>query len=296
MPDWAAIRNALVDAGVDIAGDGEEAGPRPVRGGDINAAWRFETGDDTALFVKTGPRSAQDMFEAEAEGLDELASANAVRVPKAIAAGAADRDAFIAIEWLDFERATRDAERVLGEKLAALHRHTADRYGWHRDNTIGRTPQKNTWNDDWIEFFRAERLGFQLDLAATNGYGGELQTLGRRLADDLDLLFDGYEPAASLLHGDLWGGNWAVADGEPVIFDPAVYYGDRESDLAMTRLFGGFGPEFYAGYEDAWPLDDGAGARVDLYQLYHLLNHLNLFGGAYASSAVDALKRLVEKC
>lgn len=293
MPDWSAIRNVLADAGVEIDGEVGDAGPRPVRGGDINAAWRFETGD-TALFLKTGPRAAEDMFEAEAEGLSELAAANAVRVPTAIAAGAAGRDAFIALEWLDFERTTRGAERELGEKLAALHRHTADRYGWHRDNTIGRTPQKNAWNDDWVEFFRAERLGFQLDLAAAGGYGGELQTLGRRLADGLEALFDGYEPDASLLHGDLWGGNWAVADGEPVIFDPAVYYGDRESDLAMTRLFGGFGPEFYAGYEQAWPLADGADARVDLYQLYHLLNHLNLFGGAYASSALAVLRRRVE--
>lgn len=294
MPDWAAIRSALAGAGVDLEGENGEGGPRPVRGGDISAAWRYETGDG-ALFLKTGPASAQTMFEAEAEGLDELASANAVRVPKAIAAGAAGRDAFIALEWLDFERTTRSAERELGEKLAALHQHTAERYGWHRDNTIGRTPQNNTWHDDWVSFFRAERLGFQLELAAGNGYGGELQTLGRRLSDGLEALFDGYDPEASLLHGDLWGGNWAVADGEPVIFDPAVYYGDRESDLAMTRLFGGFGPEFYAGYEGAWPLADGAGARVDLYQLYHLLNHLNLFGSAYASSAVAALGRLVER-
>lgn len=291
MPDWSAIRDALADAGVGIADD---AGPRPVRGGDINAAWRFETGDG-ALFMKTGPLAAQDMFEAEAEGLRELASAHAVRVPEPITAGTAGSDAFIALEWLEFERTTRGAERELGDKLAALHRHTADCYGWHRDNTIGRTPQKNAWNDDWVGFFRDERLGFQLDLAAANGYGGELQTLGRRLADGLDALFDGYEPDASLLHGDLWGGNWAIADGEPVIFDPAVYYGDRESDIAMTRLFGGFGPEFYAGYEAAWPLADGADARVDLYQLYHLLNHLNLFGSGYASSALAAMGRLVER-
>jgi fructosamine-3-kinase len=294
MPDWNAIRHALADAGVDLADENGEGGPRPVRGGDISAAWRYETGDG-ALFLKTGPRAAQDMFGAEAEGLRELASANAVRVPKALAAGAAGRDAFIALEWLDFERTTRGAERVLGERLAALHRHTAERYGWHRDNTIGRTAQKNSWHDDWVEFFRDERLAFQLDLAAANGYGGELQTLGRQLAEGLQALFDGYRPEASLLHGDLWGGNWAVAGGEPVIFDPAVYYGDRESDLAMTRLFGGFGPEFYAGYDDAWPLADGADLRVDLYQLYHLLNHLNLFGGAYASSAVAALGRLVER-
>lgn len=289
MVDWAAIRTALAEAGIAI--DGEELGPRPVRGGDINAAWRIDVGG-RSLFLKTAPVASQQMFEAEAEGLKELAQADAVRVPEVYACGPAGRDAFIAIEWLDFGPPSKEAEIAFGEQLAALHRYTAERFGWHRDNTIGRTRQHNAWRNDWVGFFREQRLGFQLELAAQNGYTGELQALGRRLADGLDALFGGYTPVASLLHGDLWGGNWAVADGEPVIFDPAVYYGDRESDIAMTKLFGGFGRNFHAAYDAAWPPAAGRDARLDVYQLYHLLNHLNLFGGGYLGSALDKLTTL----
>ncbi len=288
MPDWQAISQALADHGVDAAA---ATNPRPVRGGDINAAWRLET-DGGTLFLKTGPLAAYDMFEAEADGLAELAKADAVRVPEVFAAGTTDGDAFIALEWLDLEGKSTSAEEALGTQLAALHRRTEKRFGWFRDNTIGLTPQINTWSDDWIEFFRRERLEFQLALAARNGHSGELQSLGRRLSDGLDALFDDYAPQPSLLHGDLWGGNWAVAGGDPVIFDPAAYYGDRESDLAMTRLFGGFGIAFYRAYESAWPLEDGSDRRQTLYQLYHLLNHLNLFGGGYLGSALTSLRSL----
>ena len=146
--------------------------------------------------------------------------------------------------------------------------------------------------DGWVDFFREHRLRFQLNLAAQNGYGGELQQLGAGLAERLPELFDGYEPVASLCHGDLWGGNWGVADGEPVIFDPAVYYGDRESDIAMTMLFGGFGRSFYRAYEQAWPMERGNERRLRLYQLYHVLNHLNLFGSGYLRQALELLRKL----
>ena len=140
--------------------------------------------------------------------------------------------------------------------------------------------------------WREQRLGFQFRLAARNGHSGELQALGRKLIDGLPALFAGYEPVPSLLHGDLWGGNWASVDGDPVIFDPAVYYGDRETDLAMTHLFGGFGAAFYTAYRQAWPLEEGSAARQELYQLYHVLNHLNLFGGGYLGRAVGILRTL----
>ena len=244
------------------------------------------------VFVKTGPESDLDMFEAEAAGLRELEAAGAVRVPKVIDYGIENGEAFIALERLIFEHADRDAEARFGRQLAELHAHTAERHGWHHDNTIGRTPQKNPWTDDWVEFFREHRLRFQLELAARNGYAGELQELGDRLAARLSGLFDGYEPVASLCHGDLWRGNWGVADGVPVIFDPAVYYGDRESDIAMTMLFGGFGRPFYAAYEQAWPLERGSELRIRLYQLYHVLNHLNLFGTGYLRQALDLLRKL----
>lgn len=244
-------------------------------------------------FVKTGPASALDMFEAEVEGLRELALASAIRVPAVIDCGIEDGHAFIALERLHFEPATRAAETLLGEQLATLHRHTEKRHGWHRDNTIGPTPQHNPWTSDWIEFFREHRLRFQLDLAARNGYSGELQTLGLELAGRLAGLFEDYRPEPSLCHGDLWSGNRGVADGVPVIFDPAVYYGDRESDIAMTMLFGGFGRAFYSAYERSWPMAKGHERRLKLYQLYHVLNHLNLFGAGYLGQAMKLLRDLV---
>jgi len=243
-------------------------------------------------FVKTGPPGALDMFEAEAEGLRELSLANAIRVPTVIDCGIEGSKAFIALERLHFQPVTPAAEAVLGQQLATLHRQTAKQHGWHRDNTIGPTPQANPWTPDWVDFFREYRLHYQLDLAAQQGYSGELQTLGRSLMQELPALFDGYDPEASLCHGDLWSGNRGVADGVPVIFDPAVYYGDRESDIAMTMLFGGFGREFYRAYERSWPMADGHERRLRLYQLYHVLNHLNLFGSGYLGQALRLLRDL----
>lgn len=289
MPDWSRISAALNEAGLAVAGD---APPRPVSGGDISAAWRLETGSG-AVFLKTGPASSFDMFSAEAEGLEALAAPGAIRVPGVLAAGTAGNAAFVALEWLDLGRTTRDTEARLGEQLAALHRSTADSFGWHRDNTIGLTPQHNDRSDDWVEFFREQRLGFQLQLAAENGFTGALQEQGAQLMKRLPVFFGSRSPEPSLLHGDLWGGNWASCDGDPVIYDPAVYYGDRETDLAMTRLFGGFGRAFYDAYESAWPLQSGHRERSQLYQLYHVLNHLNLFGSGYLGRAQDLIQRLL---
>ena len=248
---------------------------------------------DPNLFVKTGPASAFDMFDAEAEGLRELAATGVIRVPEVIACAVEGDEAFIALERIGFDATNPESEQLLGEQLAALHGCTAEKFGWHRDNTIGLTPQRNTLAGDWVAFFREQRLEFQLQLAASNGHDGELASLGRKLADKLPGFFDSYDPVSSLLHGDLWGGNWGAVDGEPVIFDPAVYYGDRESDIAMTELFGGFGPAFYAAYEKAWPLAEGFEARRKLYQLYHVLNHLNLFGGAYHGQAISLMRSLL---
>ena len=233
------------------------------------------------------------MFEAEAEGLAELRSARAIRVPDVIDVGITDGQSYISLEKLALSRPTVETERVLGQQLAKLHRHTQKQFGWHRDNTIGLTPQRNDQSADWMVFFREHRLQFQLELAADNGFGGELLELGAQLCEQLDKLFDDYDPAASLLHGDLWGGNWGNVDGEPVVFDPAVYYGDRETDIAMTRLFGGFGQAFYEAYESDWPMQQGHEARLKLYQLYHVLNHLNLFGRGYLQQALTLTKALL---
>ena len=246
----------------------------------------------STIFKKQGPTSALPMFEAEAEGLAELRKADAVRVPEVYDVGTNADGAYIEMERLALERGTDRDAAALGEQLAALHRHTAEQHGWHRDNTIGLTPQHNPQTDDWIEFFREHRLRFQLELAERNGYSGELQELGQHLAEGLGEFFEGYNPEPSLLHGDLWAGNWGVADGVPVIFDPAVYYGDRETDIAMTQLFGGFGAEFYREYERAWPLAARSAERLELYRLYHVLNHLNLFGSGYLDQALSIVRRL----
>ena len=264
-----------------------------VHGGCISRSWRWETAAGP-VFVKEAPADGLDMLEAERQGLLELQSASAVRVPTPLATGAFDGGAFLALEWIDFGETSAPADERLGEQLAALHRHRAARFGLERDNTVGSTAQPNAWCSDWVAFWRERRLGFQLDLAAAAGHGSRLQERGRRLMDCLDVFFATYRPAPSLLHGDLWGGNRGVdVTGQPVIYDPAVYYGDRESDLAMTRLFGGFGRAFYDAYESEWPLPSGHRQRSDLYQLYHVLNHLNLFGSGYLGRARELINRLI---
>jgi fructosamine-3-kinase len=268
-----------------------------VHGGSINRCvrWPAQGGD---AFVKLGDVASASAYEAEVEGLRELRLAGALRVPAVIASGVVAGHAVLALEWLDLSATIADRPDVqarLGERLAQQHRATAPRFGWHRDNTLGSTPQPNAEDDDWVHFYRHRRLEHQLDLATHNGLDRRTVDRGRELAERCGALFSGYRPAPSLLHGDLWGGNWSALAGsrEPVVFDPAVYYGDRETDIAFTRLFGGFGPAFYAAYESAWPLEPGANARRTLYNLYHVLNHYNLFGGSYARQAGAMIETLL---
>lgn len=247
-----------------------------------------------SLFVKVVERAALPVLEAEAAGLAELAAARALRVPQVRTCGSDARHAFLALEWLERGVATEATEERLGRGLAALHRVTSDEFGWQRDNTIGATPQANGRLPDWAEFFRERRLRPQLSLAGQRGFARLLEPAGARLLEAVEGLLEGHRPRASLLHGDLWGGNWlASAGGEPAIFDPAVYYGDRETDLAMSRLFGGFGPAFYRAYSAEAPLPPGVELRRDLYNLYHVLNHANLFGGSYARQARAMIDRLL---
>lgn len=256
---------------------------RAVGGGCINSARIIEGSDGRRYFVKTNRASRLVMFEAEAAGLEAIQATGTVRVPRPICSGSSGDEAWLVLEYL--EMGGRGSAAELGRRLAAMHRHTWDRYGWHRDNTIGSTPQINTPCSDWTEFLRVHRLGYQFALAARQGAPRRLLERGERLLAGLEGFFVGYRPAPSLLHGDLWGGNYGYSRGEPVIFDPAVYYGDREADLAMTELFGGFPGDFYAAYREAWPLDAGYRVRKDLYNLYHVLNHFNLFGGGYLAQA-----------
>lgn len=265
-----------------------------VGGGDINAAFRLQT-PTLSWFIKVNRPSLAFMFEAEAAGLQELAKLQAVRIPAVITHGQTDRYSYLVLEHIELSRLSSDSARQFGEQLAELHRHQQPYFGWPIDNTIGSTEQHNRRHDDWIEFWREQRLLKQLQFAADHGYGGQLQNLGEKLADKLDVFFDDH-PQPSLLHGDLWGGN-AAADkqGRPVIYDPACYYGDREADLAMTELFGGFGSAFYQAYRDNYPLDAGYQTRKTLYNLYHILNHLNLFGSAYLHQAQSMMERLLSE-
>lgn len=264
---------------------------RPIGGGCINQAMSV-SGESARYFVKLNQADRLSMFESEADALNELAAVAALRVPQPICSGLAGHQSYLVLEYL--ELTGRINMEQLGRQLAAQHRHRAAHYGWWRDNVIGSTPQRNTHNPDWVDFWRQHRLGYQLNLAASQGYGGELQRLGEQLMARMPGLFSTYQPSPSLLHGDLWAGNAAaLAEGTPVIFDPALYYGDREADLAMTELFGGFGGRFYAAYHEAWPLDAGYPARKTFYNLYHIINHLNLFGGGYQRQALDMMRQLL---
>ena len=289
MTSWDAIAAAIGHA---TQARFEFARTTPLSGGCINQTYRISSQDGRHFFAKLNDAHKLPMFTAESAGLEAIAAARTVRVPQPIIHGTTGQHAFLVLEYLDLS-GSGDA-RLLGEQLAALHRCTGKNFGFAQDNFIGTTPQPNAWTDDWIFFWCEWRLGFQLDLAVRNGYGGKLQEMGRRLMGRLPEFFDGYRPIPSLLHGDLWGGNHAyTADGTPVIFDPAPYYGDRETDLAMTELFGGFDKEFYAAYRASWPLDAGYAKRKMLYNLYHILNHANRFGGGYTRQAEGMMQGLL---
>lgn len=265
-----------------------------VGGGSINDSAIFSGRCGRQFFVKRNQADKLDMFTAEAEGLAALAQAKAIRVPETICTGQASAESFIVMQYIHFGSGNAGSHASLGRQLAQMHRYTATEYGWYRDNTIGSTPQPNTRSRDWLEFLREQRLGFQLELANRQGGSSALAIKGQRLLDGLAFYFDAYCPEASILHGDLWSGNYAFdSDNEPIIFDPAVYFGDRESDIAMTELFGGFQPAFYTAYEKEWPLDSGYVRRKKLYKLYHILNHFNMFGGGYAAQAESILDEIL---
>jgi len=271
----------------------EVVGTESVGGGCISQAARVKTRDGRRFFVKLSDATRLPMFIAEVDGLYELARAQVLRVPAPVCVGATGEQAYLVLEHLNLGGDMAQAAERLAIGLAAMHRITQTRFGWRRDNTIGATPQPNDYCDDWIEFWRERRLRHQFALAAQHGASSLMQQ-GEALLDRLPALFDGYRPSASLLHGDLWAGNVAATpDGEPVIFDPAVYYGDREADLAMTELFGGFSPRFQRAYRDAWPLDPGYATRKTLYNLYHVVNHFNLFGGGYLAQAERMIQQLL---
>ena len=249
----------------------------PVGGGCIHECYRARIGGRWH-FLKTNEERHADAFAAEADGLTALRTSG-MRAPEPLSHGVAANRAFLLLEFLDLD-GRRDFA-ALGRMLAEAHRKPGPRFGWSRDNYIGSTPQVNGWCDEWAEFWRERRMKPQLELAKRNGFDLE--------RPEVDEILRTHSPQPSLLHGDLWSGNAGFTPQGPVVFDPAVYYGDREADLAMTELFGGFPREFYAAYEEAHPLQRGYELRKHFYNLYHLLNHLNLFGSGYLVQVRETL-------
>jgi fructosamine-3-kinase len=263
----------------------------PVHGGDINQAFRLECGVHK-YFVKVNRAELLSMFVAEQAGLNAIRRSQTIRVPEVLLTGHQDNYAYIVMEYIEFG-GQADAGR-LATAIAAMHCCFEEQYGFECDNTIGSTPQHNSLNSDWIDFWQQHRLGFQLELARQNGFDAGLIDAGNRLSENLGKFFKTYHPRASLLHGDLWSGNQgADLDGNPVIYDPACYYGDHEADLAMMELFGHPGADFFSRYNEHFPIDSGYDERRELYNLYHVLNHANLFGGGYATQAQRTIARLL---
>jgi len=270
-------------------GRGEPVNLAAVGGGCIAQARIATFADGYRVFVKTA-QGMTGMFACEAEGLAALAAADAIRIPEVLLVG----EEGLVLEAIGTGSRPPDFFETFGRQFAQLHQNRGQSFGFSSDNFIGSTTQPNSPvgnGDDWPEFFLERRLRFQADLAETNGHGPEL----RQLLDEGEvritgLLNESAEPP-SLLHGDLWGGNYLVDEqGKPCLIDPAVYYGHREADLAMTLLFGGFDAAFYVAYGEAFPLAPGHEDRLPIYQLYHLLNHLNLFGSAYYAQCIRILQ------
>lgn len=271
----------------------------PMNGGSINQAACLKT-DRGRFFLKWNPDSRPQMFAREADGLQLLRSAQALRIPTVYAyqdPGSDGSPGYLLLEWIEKSTFTNQGMEKLGQNLALLHRASSGElgYGLSQDNYIGSTPQINVWKKNWIAYFRENRLGFQIQLATKQG----LLSPARRskleiLSGRLERWIPTRSQATSLVHGDLWSGNiLQSADGEPVLVDPAAHYADREVDIAFSELFGGLPSIFYSSYNNTWPLNPGYAERRDLYNLYHLLNHLNLFGESYGSSIDAILKHYV---
>ena len=290
MASWPDI-SAQISATVNTTFQGKEI--VTIGGGCINQTFKISDGD-IHYFAKLNSAGSLPMFEAEAAGLNEIYQTQTLRVPQPICWGENNHQSWLILEYLHLSNTSKGNAAALGSGLAAMHQIHSKHFGWTRNNTIGKTAQINTTTTDWVQFWRKNRLGYQLNLAKNNGYSGKLQQLGERLMSDLSVFFNSTSPAASLLHGDLWNGNVSFdTNGQPIIYDPAVYYGDREADIAMTELFGLLPIAFYSAYQDDYPLDSGYNTRKTLYNLYHVLNHLNLFGGSYRHQAEQMMNQLL---
>ena len=290
MIDWQLLATKLA---VQLQRPLCDAQARPLAGGGINRTFRLDCGADR-FFIKLNEAALEGMFVAERAGLEVIRLSRTIRVPAVYLTGSDDETAYIVMEYIDLG-GPQNPDR-LARALAEMHDCVQTQFGFHGDNTIGSTAQINRWNTNWVDFWREHRLGFQLQLAVRNGFDKQLIDRGLLLADNLAQFFSSYHPRPSLLHGDLWSGNYnADSNGNPVIYDPACYYGDHEADLAMMELFGNPGARFFDVYREHFAIDGGYSDRRELYNLYHLLNHANLFGGAYAAQAKQLIERLLTK-
>lgn len=262
-----------------------------VSGGCINNTVKLET-ERGIYFLKWNENADDDLFEKEEKGLKLLADTNTLNTPTVLGRGRADMKNFLIQEFIQRNAPAANYWQVFGAGLADLHQHTQEKYGLEHDNHIGRLPQKNLWKDNWIDFFIENRLEVQLGMAI---YNEHVDTSFARKFRQLYAQLPGIFPAepASLLHGDLWSGNFMVGPaGKPYIYDPAVYYGNREAEISFTRLFGGFDRVFYQSYHEAFPLEPGFEERIEVYNLYPLLVHVNLFGTSYLSGVQQTVNRL----
>jgi len=298
MTQAAAFSGLVDDALTDALGNNARVAEiRSLGGNQRQTHWRLALSDGSHLFAKVSalantPAGA-DVFAAEADGLEALGRCEAFAVPRVVAQSQDAGHAVLLLEHLKLCRPDSRAGAALGEALAQLHAIRGGDFGWSRDNYIGASPQANEAQAHWPIFFARNRLAPQFATAAANGYRGPLQEQGERICDKIGAFFLDYRPQASLVHGDLWNGNVGVLDsGMPAIFDPAVHFADREVDVAMSELFGGFPDSFYLTYRRAAPLDPGYELRKPLYNLYHILNHLNLFGASYLGQAERMARNL----
>lgn len=288
MPMWKEIAQAISQA---TNQEFAIANTTSVSGGCINQGYRI-SGNGAQYFVKLNDAAMVEMFTAEAIGLKQMYATQTITVPLPICWGTVENSSYIVLQWLDLASGSNADWQIMGRELASMHREGIEkRFGFEVNNTIGSTPQINSWMDNWADFFAEQRIGYQLKLAKRNG--GSFPDLSRVVEAVRTRLAD-RQPEPSILHGDLWSGNAAIAaNGSPVIFDPATYYGDRETDIAMTELFSGFPGTFYQGYNEAWQLDSGYQKRKSIYNLYHVLNHFNLFGGGYGNQANRIMQKII---
>jgi len=265
-----------------------------VQGGDICQSYCIKDKEGLhTFFVKIQKASLLPIFIAEYNSLLKIKKSKIIRSPKPIGYGAQGSSSFLILEFLSFSTTHNDAQ--LGKQLASLHKHSYHReFGFFEDNFIGTIPQSNSRSNNWLYFWIHQRLLPQLELAYKKGFSTHLKPFQTELLNASKQLLEHHKPTPSLVHGDLWGGNKAfLTDGTPVIFDPASYYGDREVDIAMSRLFGGFSDSFYTAYNKEWTLPKDSKERLPLYNLYHQLNHLNLFGSTYLNDCIHAIERLI---